>query len=417
MYSLLIMDDELFIRQGIMDYVPWSELGFEVVASFQDGSEGTEYLERHPVDVIISDICMTEVSGLAVAEYVYNRALPTKVVLLSGYKEFEYAKQAIAMNVEHYLLKPIAYEEIMRIFTGLRNELDKERSEKKAAQEKERRLQQILPLLQEHFFSDLLAGELVDTRERHSRMDQAGLRTSLASRTCCCAWMELVHRSGTGPLGRDAYEAIKATLRVEHSTYDVFPFTGRGRRLGLLVFTHEWRSSQEMRSWLEAELIEKLEKLQGRFGIELRMLTPECYANVDQMAANSIVFNPAPLDGHEVEESILKLVEMGKSYILQHFNRDLSLNEVADHVFLNPSYFSRMFKNVTGINFSEFLTQTRLDKAMALIREGNYKIYEVSEQVGFSSSKYFSTIFRQKIGCTPKEYDRLMKFKSKVEHQ
>lgn len=417
MYSLLIMDDESIIRQGIMEYIPWSELGFEIVATFRDGSEGIEYLDHYAVDVILTDICMTEVSGLAVAEYVYNRALPTKVVLLSGYKEFEYAKQAIATDVEHYLLKPIAYEEMVRVFADLRIELDKERAEKEAVKERERRLQQVLPLLQDHFFSDLLAGELADTGERNTRMDHAGLRPSLASRACCCVWMELLQRNGTGDIGRDVYEEIKMMLRIERPTYAIFPVLGRNRKLCLLTCTHETRTGQEVRHWLEEELTEKLEKLQEQYGIELRMQTPECFKNIDQMAVNTMVVHPPHQDGYEVDESTSKLIEMGKSFILQHFDRDLSLNDVAEHVFLNPSYFSRMFKQVTGINFSEYLTQTRLDKAMALIREGNYKVYEISEQVGFSSSKYFSTIFRQKTGYSPKEYDRLMKFKGKVEQR
>ena len=88
MYRLIVVDDEQTIRRGMCNYIDWNAMGFQVAADFEDGKETIEYLESHPVDVIMTDIEMAEVSGLELAKFVWQKKLPVIVVILSGYKEF-----------------------------------------------------------------------------------------------------------------------------------------------------------------------------------------------------------------------------------------------------------------------------------------------------------------------------------------
>jgi FixJ family two-component response regulator len=123
MYSLAIVDDEPAIRNGLTRHIDWESLGFRVVDSFEDGEDALAYLRENHVDVVLTDIRMSVVSGLTLAQTIHDREIPTEVVLLTGYKEFEYARRAMRAGVRHYLLKPTQREEIHRVFSELRRHL------------------------------------------------------------------------------------------------------------------------------------------------------------------------------------------------------------------------------------------------------------------------------------------------------
>ena len=107
MYHLIIADDEPLIRTGLLYRNDWKQMGFEVDALLEDGSDVLKYLEDHRADVLLTDICMYQVSGLAAAAQIRERYPWMKIVLLSGYREFEYAREAIRCQVYEYLLKPV----------------------------------------------------------------------------------------------------------------------------------------------------------------------------------------------------------------------------------------------------------------------------------------------------------------------
>lgn len=128
MYKLIVVDDEQSIREGIADCYPWSELGFEIVGTFGDGKAAMDYIERFCVDAIISDIRMPKMDGLSLADRLHTEYPDLKVILLSGYAEFQYAREAIRFGVKDYILKPIQYENMIQTFTSLCEELNQERN-------------------------------------------------------------------------------------------------------------------------------------------------------------------------------------------------------------------------------------------------------------------------------------------------
>lgn len=124
MHKLLIADDEYEIRTGLSNYIPWHEMGFEVAGQVENGLEALEFISKHPVDVLLCDIRMSVMSGIDVARELHNRKSPVNIVLLSGYKEFEYAQQALEFGVRSYLLKPAKYKDIYSTFAKIKEELD-----------------------------------------------------------------------------------------------------------------------------------------------------------------------------------------------------------------------------------------------------------------------------------------------------
>ena len=101
-----------------------------------------------------------------------------------------------------------------------------------------------------------------------------------------------------------------------------------------------------------------------------------------------------------------RIIKSSFDYIESNYYKDISLDDVAGYVFLNSVYFSRYFKQHTGENFTDYLVKVRMEKAIALLKQNKYKIYEVGEKVGYKNSKYFQKLFKEYTGYTPKTYCR-----------
>jgi two-component system response regulator YesN len=125
LYKILFAEDEDRIREGIKRHTPWHELGFEIVAEARNGAEAyAKYVKIAP-HVILTDIRMPEMDGLELMEHVRRQDSKVKLVALSGYSDFEYARQAIGLGVSGYILKPTKEKDICDLFDRLKIELDR----------------------------------------------------------------------------------------------------------------------------------------------------------------------------------------------------------------------------------------------------------------------------------------------------
>ena len=122
-YSLLIVDDEKEIRDSLTNYFPWEKCGFKVVQSLGNANEAFEYVKKHPVDVILTDIKMPFMSGLDLIKKIKSEiADPIIFCLLSAHKDFDFARKGISLGVRHYLLKPTEFEVITDAFQTIKKE-------------------------------------------------------------------------------------------------------------------------------------------------------------------------------------------------------------------------------------------------------------------------------------------------------
>lgn len=272
-YQLLIVDDDKEVREGLTQIVDWESCGFQVVSALKDGEDGIRYLESHQVDVVLSDIMMTFVSGLSLAKHIYEKKLPTKIVLISGYQEFNLAKEALRYQVHDYLLKPTDLDEVYRVFHSLKEQLDQERADRER-------------LMQD---KELLNQRLRDEHIGHDELDEHN----------------------------------------EHNEHN-------------------------------------------------------------------------ELTGHTETER--KVISQAKQFVKENLGKVISLNEVADHVYLNPVYLSRLFKIETGSSFTDYVTKVRMEQAADLLRNTNMKIYEICEQAGYKDVRHFYKLFKKHAGYLPSEY-------------
>jgi two-component system, response regulator YesN len=103
-----------------------------------------------------------------------------------------------------------------------------------------------------------------------------------------------------------------------------------------------------------------------------------------------------------------KLVEIVKEYIIKHYNEDITLNRIAEVVYVNSSYICDLFKTQTGENFVDYLTKIRIEKAKVLLRNVKIKTYEVGQMVGYEDATYFSKVFKKVVGVSPSEYRNIV---------
>jgi two-component system, response regulator YesN len=126
MYKVMLVDDEEFDLEGLRRLVPWTEVNMEVSASFNNPNAALQYASEFDVDVIVSDIKMPKMSGLELVAKIQERLTKVKVIFVSGHEDFHYAKKAIALNVNGYVLKPVDEDDLRGVLRQVSVDLDKE---------------------------------------------------------------------------------------------------------------------------------------------------------------------------------------------------------------------------------------------------------------------------------------------------
>lgn len=137
MYKLLIVEDERAIAQGIAKSNPWEEWGFQVTGICNNGEEAVAFIEKNKPDLVLSDIKMPKMDGIALMQYLNAQYPEIKIIILSGYNDFQYLQMAIRNHVAEYLLKPTLLEEFELLFRKMKRVLDEEAQQR---EEKEMQL-------------------------------------------------------------------------------------------------------------------------------------------------------------------------------------------------------------------------------------------------------------------------------------
>ena len=520
MYKLIIVDDEKIIRRGIRDYIDWAGMGFMVADIFEDGKEAMEYLSSHEVDVVLADIEMAEVSGLEMARRIKEGGMRQRVVIISGYKDFEYARKAVDYGVELYLLKPLQIEEVQKVFLKISKDLDAARKEEEQRLSMRQDFADMLPELMEQFWLGILVGALkgkdgiikrknllgmeIDVEKPCALIDVrlVGAEEELAGRFEGENYMRLLRNifgndsdelysfpvglsgevtkvvvvskndDGLEAFGEKAsrqmeeqIETAESLLKIQFKAVleKVFPDvmgitkyqyvlsgTGKGReeesplsegefeRLtqkykmlagvindgdyealdGLIenIF-HEFRNIPVRQAQqLCIDMFSMLSRKMVFMGIDMWKVQNEKVSYQELMQIHDL----KGLKGKtkemlgDVVKSVRekqnvdskKFVEESIQYMKAHYAEEISLEKVANRFFLNQTYFSRLFKQYTGSTFTDYLIELRMERAKELLCQGKYKVYEVSQMIGYRSEKYFFRIFKQYTGCSPTEYYR-----------
>jgi len=164
LYRVLLVDDEEEIREGIIKKIDWEGLGYTIVGDAENGLEALEKAEHLHPDVVITDIKIPFMNGLELGERLSVAMPSTKLIIFSGFDDFEYAQKAIKLNVAEYVLKPINALELAETLKKLRQQLDREFEEKRDVETLRRNYMDSLPVMREQFLVGLIEGRISEAR-------------------------------------------------------------------------------------------------------------------------------------------------------------------------------------------------------------------------------------------------------------
>lgn len=126
MLKVFLVEDETLIREGLRDRIPWEQYGFRFVGEAGDGEMALPLIRKTRPDVIITDIKMPFMDGLELSRIVKEEFPKTKILIVSGYDDFEYAREALTIGVDQYILKPVTRMNLRKVLEELKEKIEQE---------------------------------------------------------------------------------------------------------------------------------------------------------------------------------------------------------------------------------------------------------------------------------------------------
>ncbi|WP_028612655.1 response regulator [Paenibacillus harenae] len=381
--NILVVDDESVIRSGIERTIR-NHFPEHRVWMAELPEEAVELLKNESIDLVLTDVLMPGMTGLKLIELTRKRHSHIKWVVISAYSEFAYAKEALRLGAKDYLLKPIGKDILIDKIRELGEEIAEENERNKESQLLTRNLRFLREAVFARWAADLDLGgiDLTPFVGKHPHFHLILLRLDsdadlrLEHFIVENVLSELIDDAGQGFVASFDAKSLLGLVTLRE-----------GASLGALI--------ERLRAHLKRYLKIPFQVMHTGRITDLASVPRE----VRQMRKTSAtqVYDHYASGGE-------KAVEVALQYIHAHFSSELSLEKVASIVYLNPVYFSQLFKLKMGQGFKEYIIHLRIERAMELLRGSELKIGEIAEQTGYPDVRHFSQIFRKKAGCTPSEF-------------
>lgn len=395
MWKILIADDEPKIREGLRELVESFDLPLRVCGEAKNGVEALRLIREEKPDIALVDICMPKLNGLQLMEQIQEAHAECRMIIVSGYNEFTYAKEALKLGVSGYILKPVEEQELYEAIHRLTDEMSRERSKQRFIELANYQLDQHREYLQGVFFNDWIEGRLTDSEWEGQREllsvhigEEASLvLVSIQNNRALSLRMEDSHISA------GVYQfALKNILgELLEPCGPVYLFVDRYQNVAGIFH----RAEEEMNT-IRKHVEEQLEQvLGGTCTIVFRSCEekrfPEVYGEALKEVQRALECRP--------------VVTEAKKYLYEHFrDSETDLNLVARSIGISPAYLSRLMKQELGMSFKDFLTSLRINEAIVLMRSTSRSISEIADMVGYKSQHYFSTAFKNIMGISPSEH-------------
>ena len=363
MIKVFLAEDETIIRQGIKNNIDWNSNGFELVGEAGDGEYAYPMILKYQPDILLTDVKMPFMDGLELSRAV-KKALPkTKIIVFSGYNEFDYAKEAIKIGISDYLLKPVTAVSLMESLKKVADQILEERENSR--------------LLERYFINYEKYMEFPDKTD-YSGVDRKLIKNFLKTGNAeeCSLFIDEYFEA----VGKGYYNSL---LLRQYMTMDIF------------YCVQEFIKSLNVdEADIPADLMDLKRITKAVENVETTMdYLKELFA----CALNLRDKNSGDRYGLLIREA--------REYIGENYSSsDFSLNMIASHIGVSPSYFSSIFKQGTGQSFIEYLTKVRIDRACELLKCTTLRTSEIGEQVGYNDPHYFSTTFKKIMGQSPKDF-------------
>lgn len=355
MNKVLIIDDEPWAREVIKALVEWDRLELEIAGEAEDGSEALHFIKELKPQIVITDMRMPGLDGVEFLKALNEQFLSLKIIVMSGYDDFVYLKQAIRSRAVEYLLKPVDETELNEALHKCILELENEKQTVNTAS----RSPIVFPNAQ--------------SMDRYG-----GLRKRVFS-----TLFEL-----SKPALLQAIDKLEALLE------DMF--------------------SNGLDSALLAKIGDDFFRMLGEFmsendtnfeAMDLEFENFKSYENLsDLMRAVANAYGAAIDKMESIRKSKNRLVILEvQHYIDKHYLDPISLETVAHQFYVTKEHLSRAFKSTIGENLTEYMTRKRMDKAKQLLMQSDISIKHAAHMTGYSELAYFHRVFKKYHGITPGE--------------
>lgn len=344
--KVLIVDDEILVRKGLVMSIPWDSLGFLQIFEASNGREALSVAVQEKPDLIVTDIRMPQMDGLELIEHVRNNKIHSIIICLSCLNDPEYIRKAMRFDgaIDYIPKLSMTSEELVEVIRRAFETNDFAAAQNPPMQN----AGSMLDFEQRFLITELLQTNDIDaTLNELDRMLK--FSSELIFRDCILPEVFALYASVYKDLQQDLYE-----IRVNRQ-----PILSYVENSDLAVI-------QEVGHVVVKSIFNRYnEQLQKRYGREIALAI---------------------------------------TYLYQNYRLNISQEDVARCIPLNSSYFSKFFKKQTGQSYINFLNSLRMTKACFYLDESDYSVAEISERVGFANETYFSRLFKNLMGYSPMVY-------------
>lgn len=266
MYRILLVDDEALIREGVSENVAWEKCGYELAGSCENGREALDFIQRNPVDVVLTDICMPYLDGMELSKRLSEDYPEIKIILLSGFDEFEYAKKAIRYGVKEYLLKPITAQEMGETLLALKEKMDQEQAVEKRISNMTATYHKGQILLYANVLMDLLRGCKTEEESR-KELQEVGISLNAAAYQVGIVELDVYAKSDKLSEQQKKESALMAFVLFNISQELVMKYhagevcQGKDHRTFLLLHSNKPVEFRKVMEKLCAEIIEHMNQV------------------------------------------------------------------------------------------------------------------------------------------------------------
>ncbi len=405
MLRMIIVDDEKIIRETINNLIDWYSLGIEVIGLCKNGIEAYDMILDEYPDIVMTDINMPGLSGLALIRRIHQTSQDTQFVILSGYGDFEYTKEAMRLGIQHYLLKPCNEQEIIDVMQNVKCQCLQNRMRADSREQNVIMLKQ----LQESVFYNISLEcfterpdfeSIAKKYERFISFTNVGYElcriknADEAVRSACIAAFEANHKLRASAIPYYCMQA-DSQLLIFFESYD-YDYLCLDESVSAVC--HKCTDYMRVPFTCLNELLPQLHNIvhtHNRIELGGQRRQPDFSRG-------------APLDIPSENDDP---IDRGISIVRQNIqDENLSLKLIAEtQLYMNVDYVSRKFLKKTGQKFSAFLANARVERAKQLFAAGSTCVNSVAEEVGCGNNpQYFSQLFKRVTGITPTEYLRSM---------
>lgn len=442
MYRILIADDEALEREGLEWMIRRMLPDTFRVIHAENGRKAIELAEEHRPHIVLMDVNMPGIQGLAALREIKERLPDAKLVVVTAYDYFAYAQEALSLGVREYIVKPARREQVIRILRQLVEELKREQRKRTEELGLRDKVSQLLPLVENELALMFMADQVLDAgagqlsewldfpldqgcamviafpklaymRDKKKIYDLIRSFVKAQGEPCIVSSLINYHMAiffRKKPETEDT--TWKETIKL--CGEKLCELTERQLEFAVSVGIGSVRKEAEglRTSYFEAVFASAYFERGGQicFFDELKdahagsFHEPGAQTGSEAAIQQSYVISALQHIREERERQTLTVLDKAKGYIRERFTVELSLEEVADFVHLNPHYFSKIFKQQVGETFIDFVTNLRIGKAKELMTLTDKSLKEVCFEVGYKDPNYFSRVFKKVTGVTPTEY-------------